>query len=56
MKEEPTTDPHDRRVPEAELRELVADLVRERSGAGDEPDRAFREDLGGDDPDVRLAR
>jgi hypothetical protein len=49
-------DPDDRRVPEPELGELVADLVRQRPRARDEPDRAFLEDLGGDDPGVRLAR
>ena len=33
-------DPDDRRVAEAELRELVADLVRERARARDEADAA----------------
>src|SRR5215831_15827017 len=45
-------DPGDGRVAEPELCQLVADLVRERAGTGDEPDRAFAEDLGGDDPDI----
>ena len=35
--------------------ELVADLVRERARARDEADGALGEDLGRDDPDVRLA-
>ena len=49
-------DADDRRVAEPELGQLVADLVRERARARDEADRALAEDLGGDDPDVRLAR
>ena len=49
-------DADDRRVPEPALRELVADLVRERPRAADEADPALAEHLGGDDPDVRLAR
>ena len=49
-------DADDRRVAEPELRQLVADLVRERPRARDEPDAALAEDLGRDDPDVRLAR
>jgi hypothetical protein len=48
-------DPDDRRVAEAQLRQLVADLVGERARARDEPigprGRSRR-----DDPDVRLAR
>src|SRR5207237_2648744 len=47
-------DARDRRVAEAELRQLVADLIREGSGARDEPDRALAEDLRGDDAHVRL--
>ena len=57
MKDEPTIGSppiDDRRVPETELRELVPDLVRQRARARDEPDRALPEDLGRDDPDVRL--
>ncbi len=49
-------DADDRRVAEAELRQLVADLVGQRAGARDEPDGALAEDLGRDDADVRLAR
>src|SRR4051812_24015886 len=47
-------DPDDCRVAEPELRELVADLVRQGPRAGDEPDASRGEDLGGDDPGVRL--
>src|SRR6266567_4960380 len=39
-------DADDRRVAQPELGELVADLVRERPRARDEPDRALAEDLG----------
>src|SRR5204862_527816 len=49
-------DPDDGRVAEPELGELVADLVGQRPGAGDEADRPFAEDLARDDPDVRLSR
>ena len=60
MNDEPTTgiaaDPDDRRVPEPALGQLVADLVGQRPGAADEADPALAQDLGGDDPDVRLAR
>src|SRR5207248_8330933 len=42
-------DAGDGRVPEPELGQLVADLVGEGARARDEPDRAFAEDLGGDD-------
>src|SRR5206468_8480063 len=49
-------DADDGRVAEPELRQLVADLVREGARAGDEPDRAFAEDLGGGGTDVGLAR
>ena len=49
-------DADDRRVAEAELSHLVADLVGERPRAADEADPALAEDLRGDDPDVRLAR
>jgi hypothetical protein len=48
-------DPDDRRVAEAELRQLVADLIRQRARARDEPNRPLAEDLRRDDPDVRLA-
>ena len=44
-----------RRVAEAELGQLVADLVGQRPRARDEADRALAEDLGRDDPRVRLA-
>src|SRR3954463_12907614 len=33
---------------------LIADLVGQRPGLGDDADRALLEELGGDDPDVRL--
>jgi hypothetical protein len=49
-----STDPDDGRAAESELCELVTDLVRERAGARHEPDGALAEDLGGDDPHVRL--
>ena len=59
MKDEPTIGsppmPDDRRVAEPHLRQLVADLVRQRARARDEADVARGEDLRGDDPDVRLA-
>ena len=60
MKDEPTTGsppmPDDRRVPEPALRQLVADLVRERPERLTRPIRPSRQHLRGDDPDVRLAR
>ena len=43
-------------LPEPEPGQLVADLVRQRPRARHEPDRALGEDLGRDDPDVRLPR
>src|SRR5690606_7245253 len=49
-------DAHARRLAEAGARELVDDLVRERSRAGHDADRAARHDLAGDDPDLRAAR
>ena len=49
-----SADADDRRVAEPHLRQLVTDLVGERARAGDEADRALGEDLGRDDPDVRL--
>ena len=49
-------DPDDRRVADSELGQLVADLVGQRARARDETDPAGREDLGRDDPGVRLAR
>ena len=59
MNDDPTigiaADPDDRRVPEAHLRQLVADLVRQRPRARDEPDVPRGEDLRRDDPDVRLS-
>src|SRR5919109_4843924 len=48
-------DPDDRRVAEAALGQLVADLVGERAAAGDEADVALREEVGRDDPHVGLA-
>ena len=48
-------DPDDRRVAQAHLGELVADLVRERPRAADEPDSSLVQDLRRDDPDVGLA-
>ena len=48
-------DADDRRVAEAELGQLVADLVRQRARARHEPDAALREDLRRDDADVRDA-
>src|SRR6266540_2817438 len=47
-------DPDDRRVAEPALGQLVPDLVGERARAGDGADRPLAEDLGRDDPDVRL--
>src|SRR5262245_44472726 len=56
MNDDPVAaDADDRRIPEPEPGQLVADLVGQRPRAGDEADRAFAEDLRGDDPDVRLA-
>ena len=49
-------DPDDRGVADSELGQLVADLVGQRARARDETDPARREDLGGDDPGVRLPR
>ena len=59
MNDEPTTGsppiPTIVELPEAHLGELVADLVRERPRAADEPDPSLAQDLRRDDPDVRLA-
>ena len=48
-------DPDDRRVAEPHPGQLVTDLVGQRAGARDEADVPRGEDLGRDDPDVRLA-
>src|SRR5262249_3215714 len=48
-------DADDRRVAEPEPGQLVTDLIGQRAGPRHEPDRAFAEDLGRNDPDVRLA-
>src|SRR3954447_3094204 len=50
------TDPDDRRVAEAALRQLVADLVGQRARARDHADVALLEEGRRDDPDIRLAR
>jgi hypothetical protein len=59
MKDEPTIGsppiPDDRRVAQAESGQLVSDLIGAASRPRDEADRAGGEDLGRDDPDVRLA-
>ena len=49
-------DADDRRVAEAALGQLVADLVGQRARARHEPDVALREEVRRDDPDVGLAR
>src|SRR5205085_1631059 len=48
-------DADDRRVAEAALGQLVADLVGQRARARDDADVALAEERGRDDPDVRLA-
>jgi hypothetical protein len=50
------SDADDRRVAEPKLRQLVADLVGQRARTRHEPDPPFAEDLGWNDPDVRLPR
>ena len=60
MKSEPTIGsppmPTIVRVAEPGLLQLVADLVGQRARLRDDADRAHVEELGGDDPDVGLAR
>src|SRR5690606_23080626 len=49
------TDPNARALADPGLRELVDDLVRERTGAGNDADRTGCRDLAGQDADLRLA-
>ena len=60
MNDEPTTGsppmPTIVEFPSPSCGQLVADLVRQRARAADEADRPSLEDLGRNDPDVRLPR